>query len=368
MNWIESLISPMPITFFVIIVGYFVGKIRIKGLSLNLAGILIVAIVTGYVSQIIDINISEMQTQFKTLSSFGTALFVSVIGVSTGYVINTENIKDLKALLIGSTMVLSSFAILKLLLWTDKTIDESELIGAFCGALTTTPGLSTACESYVFDSSKVVVAYGCTYIFGVVLTVLGVQAVKNFKHIKMPIRGKTGKLVPDRNNFYGVLQIGISVLLGYLMGNINIPILKFSLGSSGGMLCAGIVVGFCVKKWIDSKMSSDNSLILLRNLGLAMFFVGTGVPAGIQVVGSLNLRIILYGIIMTIIPIIIGYLMDKLLFEKNSLITASVIAGGMTSTPAVGVLIKDHQELPLCRYSITYVSALITIIILLRIF
>lgn len=367
MNWIESLISPMTITFFVIVVGYFVGKIRIKGLSLNLAGILIVAIVTGYVSQIVDINISEMQTQFKTLSSLGTALFVSVIGVSTGYAINVKNLKDLKALLIGSTMVLSSFAILKLLLWTDKTIDESELIGAFCGALTTTPGLSTACESYVFDSSRVVVGYGYTYIFGVVLTVLGVQTVKNFEYVTTT-RTKTVKSVLETNNFYGVLQIGVSVLLGYLIGNIKLPTLQFSFGSSGGMLCAGIVVGFCVKKWIHSKMSSNNSLSLLRNLGLSMFFVGTGVPAGMQVVGGLNIRIILYGIIMTIIPILIGYIVDKVLFEKNSLLTASVIAGGMTSTPAIGVLIKDHQELPLCRYSITYVSALITIIVLLRIF
>lgn len=48
MQFLSSLISPITSAFFVIIIGYYIGRIKIHWFSLDLAGILIVAVAAGY--------------------------------------------------------------------------------------------------------------------------------------------------------------------------------------------------------------------------------------------------------------------------------------------------------------------------------
>ena len=55
---------------------------------------------------------------------------------------------------------------------------------------------------------------------------------------------------------------------------------------------------------------------------------------------------------------------NKFLFSKSIEQTASVIAGGMTSTPAIGVLLKNNNVSPdLCAYSLTYIGALLAMVV-----
>lgn len=48
-NLFTVLTSPIFIIFFIIIIGYYIGKIQIRGISLDLAGVLIIAILSGAV-------------------------------------------------------------------------------------------------------------------------------------------------------------------------------------------------------------------------------------------------------------------------------------------------------------------------------
>ena len=68
---------------------------------------------------------------------------------------------------------------------------------------------------------------------------------------------------------------------------------------------------------------------------------------------------------MTIVPIISGMFFYKLFFKDR--LPATTIAGGMTSTPAIGILAEKHNNISLSKYALAYFGALITIVILIRI-
>ena len=161
----------------------------------------------------------------------------------------------------------------------------------------------------------------------------------------------------------GLIQIGFAVILGRLIGFIEV--FGFSLGNSGGMLCSGIVISLVVKKAFSERLLTAEKLTPFRNMGLVLFFVGNGIPAGVQISGGFDVKMILYGALMTIVPIAFGLIFYKLFFKDG--FTATTIAGGMTSTPAIGVLVENCGNISLSKYALAYFGALITTVILIRI-
>lgn len=368
MTVICSLFFPISVAFLVIILGYFLGRIKLFNISLDLSGVLILAVFTGWIFVAIPtcksfIDIEEYKSYMKFFSTFGTALFVSAIGISTGNILDFRKWQDIKAMLIGSLMVSSAFATIKLIPLFDKSISISKLLGTLCGALTTTPGLSAVCELKNIISEEATLGYGCTYIFGVVATVLFAQiSARKLNSFGLNKESKQG-ICKKEVALNGLIQIGCTVILGGIIGNIEI--LKFSLGNTGGILCSGIVIGLFVKKHFPNKSLLSKELTPFRSLGLCLFFVGNGIMSGMQVYGKFDIKIILYGILMSIIPIVIGTIFYKIFFNDRSV--ATIIAGGMTSTPAIGILTETHNNISLSRYTLSYFGALITVVILIRI-
>ncbi len=363
---LESVVTPITLTFLIIAIGFCLGRIRVRCISLDLAGVLITAVAGGYLMVICGSDsdlIAEMQSSMKLLSSLGTALFVSVIGISTGYSFDSKCKNAGFAAFTGALMVVCAFVVARIILMLDSQANYSQLLGVLCGALTTTPGLSSVCELDSVLPEQAVLGYGSAYLFGVVFTVLFVQII--------PRGTDKQSVVPmsfDDNRGKGVgaewlLQICVAVIAGYLLGNFRVPILNVSLGSTGGILCAGMIVGLLVQTSFPDRCMPKHGVEMIRSLGLVLFFVGAGVPAGIRLNEGIELRMILYGIVLTIVPILVGWLVCKIVPMKNSPI--SIIAGGMTSTPAIGVLIQKNKEVSLEQYSFAYTGALLTIVVLL---
>jgi putative transport protein len=66
------------------------------------------------------------------------------------------------------------------------------------------------------------------------------------------------------------------------------------------------------------------------------------------------------GMIVTSIPLLLGYWVGKKLFKMNILEILGGICGGMTSTPALGTLTaKTDSQLPVVSYATAYPAALI---------
>ena len=68
--------------------------------------------------------------------------------------------------------------------------------------------------------------------------------------------------------------------------------------------------------------------------------------------------------IMTIVPMIIGYLFAKYVLKLSLLNNLGSITGGMTSTPALGTLISTAgTENVASAYAATYPVALISVVL-----
>ena len=111
MSCLTILLSPLNLLFFMIVAGLAIGRIRIKGISVGIAGILFAAIFVGFLMNKLIPNesreiIANAQSTLKTFSKLGTALFVSVIGLQTGFSIKKHSKNSMFAFLIGSLMIL----------------------------------------------------------------------------------------------------------------------------------------------------------------------------------------------------------------------------------------------------------------------
>ena len=107
-------------------------------------------------------------------------------------------------------------------------------------------------------------------------------------------------------------------------------------------------------------------LSAVKSFGLMLFFVGSGINAGQSLTGEIYWIGILYGAMISAVSIFGGYLLTHGLFKFSKVESLSIICGGMTSTPAIGALQERDQEVDLSLYSMSYIGALITLIMAVR--
>lgn len=365
MSLITTFCHPITVAFLVIAIGLCVGKIKVCGILLDLAAVLIVAVAAGYLlSLTITItDIEQLNSYMKMFSTLGTSLFVSVIGITAGYSLNTKSEGKLSSAIVGMLMIVSAFAGMWIVSNFDSGISYSNLLGVLCGSLTTTPGLSAVCEKSGVISEEASLGYGSVYLLGAIFTVLTIQIITRKADGITKVKTCDKLKLQNKAIFGGLLQISTVIVLGRLLGELSVPYINFSLGNSGGMLCSGILIGYLIGKHFKSHCILKGHQSIIRNLGLVLFFVGNGIPAGMQIKNNFSVVSILVGIILTVIPIAVGWFVCKVILRKSNTDTASIISGGMTSTPAIGVL-SSKEDVPYDKYSFAYAGALISIILL----
>ena len=111
-------------------------------------------------------------------------------------------------------------------------------------------------------------------------------------------------------------------------------------------------------------MPNEHTLKIFRELGLVLFLVGAGIPGGAEFVANFDAMYFVYGAVMTIFPMIVGYLFAKYVLKLSLLNNLGSITGGMTSTPALGTLIGTAgTEDVAAAYAATYPIALIAVVL-----
>lgn len=369
MRELSVFLTPMVLTFLVIVTGYYLGKIKVHGMSFGLAAVLLCSVAIGWVLFMSSNGANaeytvSISSSMKILSSLGTAIFVSAVGISAGYSLNSFRMKNLLYFVFGEIVVVAGFLLVKCVLLLDKNISVSALLGILCGSLTSTPGMSAVSELGGIAADEVMLGYGSAYLFGVVFVVLFVQMLtrKEEKQIATQcVEFVTSKSI----SFDFLIQIGVTVIIGTSVGKLEIPFASISLGTSGGMLCTGLVFGFLIRRFFPSAKHSAETVSLFRNIGLVLFFAGSGIPAGLQFQNSFHPKWFLYGMLFTIVPIMTGYMIGRI-SKCTRAETSAVVAGGMTSTPAIGTLIDRNIGIDLSAYTMSYVGALMTMIVGIR--
>ena len=107
-----------------------------------------------------------------------------------------------------------------------------------------------------------------------------------------------------------------------------------------------------------------NVLEIFRELGLILFLLGTGIAGGAKFIQYFKAIYFLYGIIMTLMPLILGFIFCKFVLRLCLLNNLGSLTGGMTSTPALGTLINVAQTDQVGgAYAATYPIALISVVL-----
>jgi putative transport protein len=133
--------------------------------------------------------------------------------------------------------------------------------------------------------------------------------------------------------------IGVGVLIGMIM--LKIGVVSIGLGSAGGLLLVGILLGFLRSMSPTFGGMPPAARNVLMEFGLALFMAGVGLGAGAGIVEgfkSAGLQLIGGGVIVTLVPVLVAYFIGRKFLKMNPAILLGSITGSMTSeklTPAV---------------------------------
>ena len=364
--------NELVIVFCIAALGYLLGSISIKGLSLGTSGILIVALIFGH----FDLPVPG------ALKNIGLICFVTAVGfiAGPGFFRNFKK-SAISYVILGFVIILSGAAtcvgVMKL-----AGIQTDLAVGMMSGALTSTPGLAAAIEATGSDLASV--GYGIAYPFGVVGVVLFVQLIpkvlkidieKERERLSAAAAPKTGDGQVAKKEYkyldeFGLMAFAVAAALGVLVGKIVIPLpggAEFSLGTSGGPLLTGLIFGHFAHIGPVAIDVPKKTLNVVREVGLALFLMGAGTEAGqgfLAVLAEQGVALFLWGALMTLVPMIIGYVLAVFVFKIDVLSALGSICGGMTSTPALGTLMAvTKTEAVATAYAATYPIALIFVVL-----
>ena len=373
-------------------VGYLLGKVTIKGVNLGTAGVFLIALLFGCLfygplsNQLVVGDANYTTNALKVVENLGLLLFVTSVGFIAGPKFFGNLKKNLKTyILLGLVIIVSGALICAGCIFIAKATmdvpaDELTAImtGLFSGALTSTPAFSAAKEAVGTEyAGFVAVGNGIAYIFGVIGVVLFVQLVPKFMKADMaverakltggdgnaedPVDAPSNKKLVDIDSF-GIAPFALAAIVGLLVGSIKFG--AFSLTTTGGYLLVSLVFGHFGKIGKINLTPPATTLKVFREFGLVLFLIGAGIAGGAKFIECFQAVYFLYGALMTIIPMVAGFLFAKYVLKLHLLNTLGSITGGMTSTPALGTLINvAGTEDVAAAYAATYPIALIAVVL-----
>ena len=199
MDWLIKLLEPgntalastILLYSVVIFVGIWLGKIKMFGVSLGVTFVLFVGLLLGHIGYRVDDNVLHF------LREFGLILFIFSIGMQVGpgfFSSFKEGGIQMNALaLLGITLnVVIMLGIYFIQGGSEGSTSISQLVGIMSGAVTNTPGLGAAQQTFqqiVPDgnavSQEMSMGYAAAYPLGVIGIILTMLLLKAFFHINL---------------------------------------------------------------------------------------------------------------------------------------------------------------------------------------
>lgn len=368
--WEGIMGNEIMIVFLIAAIGYLIGAIKIKGIEVGTAGVLLVALVFGHFGKTVPDVVGDL----------GLILFVTSVGFIAGpKFFRNFKVNATSYILLGFLIILAGAAttvgVIKI-----AGVPTDIAVGMMSGALTSTPGLAASLEATA-PSTMASIGYGIAYPFGVIGVVLFVQLMPKILKVDIAkeraefeaaaaVEVKESKKSFFKADPFGFLPLALAIVLGIIIAKITIPLPgggKFSLGTSGGPLIAGLILGHFGHIGKLSLKVEKNVLECMREFGLFLFLLGAGTEAGTGFVDTLaehGPMLFVYGAIITLVPMIIGYIIASKILKLKIFNTLGSICGGMTSTPALGTLISvTGTDDVASAYAATYPFALVSVIL-----
>lgn len=162
----ESLLQTSYFALFLIIsLGFILGRIKIKGLSLDVSAVIFIALLFGHFGVTIP----------KALGDIGLVLFIFTIGIQAGPGFFDSFRSKGKTLIILALLIVGSASITGIIFKYALGIDTPSIVGLIAGEMTSTPGLAAA--DSMADSSASSIAYATVYPIAMVFLILFIQFI-----------------------------------------------------------------------------------------------------------------------------------------------------------------------------------------------
>jgi putative transport protein len=166
-----------------------------------------------------------------------------------------------------------------------------------------------------------------------------------------------------------IITLSLGIVIGLILGTLSVSIggISVGLGSAGGLLVAGLFIGYRRSIKPTFGQLPEATRWFLMEFGLLLFMAGVGLRAGDGILDALQeqgIMIILAGVSVTIIPILIGYIVGGKILKISPALLFGAITGAMTSGAALSVVIKEADSpAPSLGYTGTYAFANVLLVV-----
>ncbi|MGK7893665.1 MAG: aspartate:alanine exchanger family transporter [Xenococcus sp. (in: cyanobacteria)] len=160
-----------------------------------------------------------------------------------------------------------------------------------------------------------------------------------------------------------LITLGLGIAIGGLLGTLAIKVggLSLGLGSAGGLLTAGLIVGYLRSIRPTFGRVPAGVIWLFTELGLLIFMAGVGLKAGqtlLETLQSVGPTLLISGVLVTCLPVIVGYLFGRYVLRISPVLLIGGITGSMTSGASLKIVISEAKSsMPALGYTGAYAFA-----------
>jgi putative transport protein len=205
-------------------------------------------------------------------------------------------------------------------------------------------------------SQDVPIAPGTRIYVGDVMTLVGL--VKDLDRVQP----KIGQAIRagDRAD---IAYLAGSLAAGLLVGLFSVAIgpVPLTLGGGGGALVAGLIAGWYRSRQPTVGAFPPSAQQTLSDIGLGGFVAAIGLasgPAALAAVQNEGLVLLGAGIVITLVPMIVGTLFAHRILRMNPVVVCGALAGSMTVDAAVaGACEVAHSQTPVLGVAVPYTVA-----------
>ena len=171
--------------------------------------------------------------------------------------------------------------------------------------------------------------------------------------------GNSMKRLNEPNLFTMFIGIFLGIIVGMIpiaMPGMSVPM---KLGLAGGPLVVAILISAFGPKFHLVTYTNSAANLLLREVGICLFLASVGIAAGKDfaetVFNTTGAMWVLYGFIITTIPLLVVGIIARGKYKINYLSILGLISGGYTDPPALAYANKvANNDAPAVAYSTVY--------------
>lgn len=365
MNWFEILLFQPSVAHSVLLIavvialGLVLSRVSIKNISFGVTWILFVGILFGQIGFTLNDEISQF------VKEFGLILFIFSIGIEVGpgFFQSFKKGGILLNLLATAIVLLGCGTMIFIQKITHE--DVASMIGVLYGAVTNTPGLGAAQQTFADTHGGVTNAlyaqgYAVAYPLAVVGIILSITFLKRCFGKDLASEDSLFEANADRNgvnlqranqqrevmaptdNKPNLFFIFIGIALGVVLGMVPIHIpgipVPIRLGLAGGPLIVSILISYYGPQLHIPTHTTRSANLMIREIGISLFMATVGIGAGqgfIPTIMNGGYLWVIYGVLITTIPCLVVGVVARYGFHLSYYTIAGLISGAHTDPPAL---------------------------------